>query len=150
MARRVTSPYCSTRDPPLNGVGVDVGGVGAVGVVEEVVGHVEAEMHGHGGHERQHEPQRVEGVVAGRNDPAEADGDERGGQEGQAGGEEDGPQPAQPGPRPQLVEVVAPGRHAALGVLEERGVGLVPAARPPHGDTAARSPVGVAGPHRFT
>jgi hypothetical protein len=90
-------------------------------------------MHGHGRHQREDEPQRVEGVVARRHDATQADGDERGGEERETGGEEDGPQPTEPGARPQLVEVVAPQGDAPLGVFEERGVGLVPSARPAHG-----------------
>ena len=91
-------------------------------------------MDEHAAEQRQQEPAPREAVIVRGDRAAERDRDDRRGEERQPGREEERPERGQPRPRADLVHVPAGLGDGALGVLEERDLGLVPAGRPFDGD----------------
>ena len=132
-----------TREPPLNLRRRDVGVVGALGRVEDVVAHVDRELDEACPDDREDRGEEVEGAVARGDHDAEHDRHDRRAQERQAGRAQDEERQRQARFHGratlarQRVEVAARLAGGPLGVLEERDLGLVPAPRRRRGQLEA-------------
>ena len=96
-----------TREPPLNWVGRDVGVVGALDGVEDVVRDVEPELDERGADDRQQRGDEVERAVRRGDQDAQRDRDDRRGEERQPGR----PQRQEPERQPRLDRRPALGRQ---------------------------------------
>ena len=134
----------------------DVRVVGALDGVEDVVRDVQPELDERGADHGQRRSDQVERAVAGRDQDAQQDRDDRRGQERQAGraqgqeAERELRLDRRAALRGQRIEVLARLGQRPLRVLEERHLGLVPAPRAAGGQDDRRAPAGVAVPHTVT